>query len=232
MIHSGSRHLGQKVAKYYWRQAVKFSEKENIQLPNADLAFLPADLEEGLNYIRDMNFALEYAQENRKRMMAVFKDKISELLNGKVIFLQEVNIHHNYAALENHFGKDLWVHRKGATSAKDGEIGIIPGSMGTPSYIVKGKGNLDSFQSCSHGAGRAMSRSKASKNLTVEECNKDMEGIVFDRWNKNKKCYRKDAEYDLSEAPQAYKNIESVIESELDLIDPIVKLWPLAVLKG
>lgn len=232
MIHSGSRHLGQKVAKFYWRLALKLNKKQNIPLPCEDLAFLAADSDEGQCYIRDMNFALEYAQENRKKMMAVFKESICEFLNTNVNFLQEVNIHHNYAALEKHFGRDLWVHRKGATSAKDGEIGIIPGSMGTPSYIVKGKGNLDSFQSCSHGAGRAMSRSKASKNLTVEECNKDMEGIVFDRWNKNKKCYRDGAEYDLSEAPQAYKNIEDVIESELDLIDPIVKLHPLAVLKG
>ena len=129
------------------------------------------------------------------------------------------------------FGKNVWVHRKGATSARENEIGIIPGSMGTPSYIVKGLGNTDSFMSCSHGAGRVMGRMQASRSLTPEECDKAMEGIVYDRWNKVKRGKVKGM-VDLGEAPQAYKNIDEVIESELDLIQPLVKLRPLAVVKG
>ena len=147
------------------------------------------------------------------------------------MLFRSINIHHNYAQLEKHFGKNVWVHRKGATSARLDQVGIIPGSMGTPSYIVKGLGNADSFNSCSHGAGRAMGRKEASRRLTVDECNKAMEGIVFDRWNKMRRGKNKGT-YDLGEAPKAYKNIESVIESQLDLIKPIVKLKPIGVVKG
>ena len=144
---------------------------------------------------------------------------------------KEINIHHNYASKETHFSKEVWVHRKGATSAQKSQPGIIPGSMGTPSYIVEGNGNKDSFCSCSHGAGRVMSRIKASKTLTKEECNKAMGEIVFDPWNK---LHHKKSKglFDLSEAPQAYKNINSVIEAQLDLITPIVKLEPIGVIKG
>ena len=128
------------------------------------------------------------------------------------------------------------MHRKGATSARDGESGIIPGSMGTPSYIVRGRGNPDSFGSCSHGAGRSMGRTEASRRLTMEECDKAMEGIVFDRWHKagggSKKRQIKGIEYDFGEAPQAYKDIDHVIACELDLIEPLVKLRPLGVIKG
>jgi len=234
MIHSGSRNLGQKVAKHYGQLAQKINEREKAQIPNRHLAFLFADTEEGQSYIRDMNFALDYALENRQRMMKVFKEKLYDFVEGKVNFLREVNIHHNYAVMENHFGKDVWIHRKGATSAKADAIGIIPGSMGTPSYIVKGKGNTESFMSCSHGAGRCLGRQQATDRLTMEECDKAMEGIVFDRWSKVKVKWKTNAEgkYDLSEAPLAYKNIEDVISSELDLIEPIIKLYPIGVLKG
>ena len=142
-------------------------------------------------------------------------------------FENEVNIHHNYAALEHHFGKNVWIHRKGATSAKKNEMGIIPGSMGSASYIVEGLGNSESFMSCSHGAGRKMGRADASRTLTVEECDKAMEGIVFGRWGKDRK-----GRIDLGEAPQAYKNIENVIGAEADLVKPLVKLTPLGVIKG
>jgi len=141
------------------------------------------------------------------------------------------DIHHNYATLENHFGKNVWVHRKGATSAKKGETGIIPGSMGTASYIVEGLGNPESFMSCSHGAGRKMGRLAASRNLTVEECDKAMEGIVCDRWGEVKHGKYKGLP-DLSEAPGAYKDIEDVIANESDLVKPMVRLTPQAVLKG
>ncbi len=236
MLHSGSRNMGHRIASYYYTIAGELNKSYKIDLPDKELAYLPFDTKEGQDYIRDMNFALKYAKENRNRMMMVFKEAMSSFFSD-IDFTKEVNIHHNYAALEDHFGKKLWIHRKGATSAKKGELGIIPGSMGTPSYIVEGLGNIQSFMSCSHGAGRVMGRMKASRSLTVEECDKAMEGIVFDWWKKMKnrgKMARKTGKKltDLGEAPQAYKNIENVINSELDLIKPLVKLHPLGVIKG
>ena len=234
MLHSGSRHLGNKIATYYHKLAQQLNHQYNDELPDRDLAFFRTDSAEGNDYIRDMNFAMEYAKENRRLMMEAFKQAVINTL-GNIEFLEETNIHHNYAALENHFEKMVWVHRKGATSAKLGEKGIIPGSMGTSSYIVEGLGNADSFQSCSHGAGRKMGRMQACRNLTKEECDEAMEGIVFDRWSKLKKFgkIKKGKNlFDLGESPLAYKDIDEVIESELDLIKPIVKLNPLGVVKG
>lgn len=230
MIHSGSRNLGHQIARYYNQVAMSLNDKWKSDIPNKDLAFLPLASSEGKAYITDMNFALEYAKENRRRIMERFMEALSEVF-PKVNFESPINIHHNYANIENHFGKNVWVHRKGATSARPDEAGIIPGSMGTPSYIVEGLGNPESFNSCSHGAGRAMGRNEASRRLSVDECNNAMEGIVFDRWNKVKRGKEK-GNYDLGEAPQAYKDIDSVIESELDLIKPVVKLRPLGVVKG
>lgn len=181
-----------------------------------------------------MNFALLYALENRHRMMRSFKQALIDAA-GNVEFKQEVNIHHNYAAYEEHFGRKVWVHRKGATSARAGEIGIIPGSMGTSSYIVRGLGNAESFMSCSHGAGRKMGRNDACRNLSVDACDKAMAGIVFDRWSKFRSKWKKGGDkglLDLGEAPLAYKDIDEVIKAELDLVEPLVKLSPLAVVKG
>jgi tRNA-splicing ligase RtcB len=160
MIHSGSRNLGQRVASLYHAEAKRVNEQYRVSLPDPDLAFLPSDSQAGQDYLRDMTFALAYALENRRRMMAVCKEALLDQA-GPVAFAREVNIHHNYAALESHFGRNVFVHRKGATRARQGEIGIIPGSMGTPSYIVRGLGNAESFMSCSHGAGRAMGRSES-----------------------------------------------------------------------
>jgi tRNA-splicing ligase RtcB len=182
-------------------------------------------------YIRDMLFALSYAAENRRRMMEVFKDVVSEALPG-IEFLEEINIHHNYAHEETHFGRKVWVHRKGATSAKLKEKGIIPGSMGTPSYIVEGLGNPESFMSCAHGAGRIMGRKEACRSLSLEECRRAMEGVVYDGFKRLSKRGGKDVMYDLEEAPLAYKNIEDVLAEELDLVRPLVKLRPIGVLKG
>lgn len=230
MIHSGSRHLGNVIARYYNGIAVELNQKWFSDAPGRDLAFLPTDSSEGQAYIEDMNFALSYAKENRKRIMDKFMTAFSETFSD-ADFGEAVNIHHNYASLENHFGKNVWIHRKGATSAKSGETGIIPGSMGAPSYLVEGLGNPDSFMSCSHGAGRVMGRMQASRNLKPEECDQAMQGIVYDRWNKMKRGKSKGM-YDLGEAPQAYKNIDKVIEAELDLIKPLHKLHPIGVVKG
>ncbi len=233
MIHSGSRNLGQRVASLYHAEAKRVNEQYRVSLPDPDLAFLPSDSQAGQDYLRDMTFALAYALENRRRMMAVCKEALLDQA-GPVAFAREVNIHHNYAALESHFGRNVFVHRKGATRARQGEIGIIPGSMGTPSYIVRGLGNAESFMSCSHGAGRAMGRSEACRQLTEDACNRAMAGIAFDRWGRAKSKWNKKrgASVDLSEAPQAYKDIESVIEAERDLVETVVKLRPLAVVKG
>lgn len=203
-----------------------------VALPNKFLTFLPMDMPEGMAYLRDMNFALEYALENRRRMMSVFKETLVEFVPDAKI-LREINIHHNYADRETHYGEELYIHRKGATSARPGEIGIIPGSMGTSSYIVRGLGNPESYHSCSHGAGRVMSRTMANRTFSVEECDLALEGVVYDRWGYSRhKARDGKKQYDISEAPQAYKKIDEVIAAELDLIEPLVKLKPLAVLKG
>jgi len=226
MLHSGSRNFGYQIAKEYNNRALEYCEKWHSNIPNKDLAFLPIDTKDAQEYITAMNYALDFALENRMQMMNKFIEIVQTILNCNVIG-EPINIHHNFASLEHHFGKNVWVHRKGATQAQKDQIGIIPGSMGTPSYIVKGLGNPDSFQSCSHGAGRKMGRMEASRILTIEECNRDMEGIIYKQWSKNRK-----GDIDLGEAPKAYKNIENVINSELDLITPITKLWPLGVVKG
>ena len=233
MIHSGSRNLGQRVASHYHAEAQRLNAQGRVALPDPDLAFLPADSRAGQDYLRDMSFALAYALENRRRMMAVCKEALFEQAGG-VGFVREINIHHNYAALEPHFGRTFFVHRKGATRARLGETGIIPGSMGTPSYIVRGLGNPESFMSCSHGAGRAMGRAEANRRLTEDACNRAMAGIAFDRWGQAQARWgkRRGAAVDLSEAPPAYKDIEAVIEAERDLVEPRVRLRPLAVVKG
>ncbi|MGI5923255.1 MAG: RtcB family protein [Lentisphaeria bacterium] len=230
MIHSGSRNLGKRVEEYYQHKAKKLNARYHVQLPDPELAFLPITEQAGHEYYRDMLFALRYALENRRRMMALAKETLCEFV-PETSFTQEINIHHNYAACEEHFGEKLFIHRKGATSAKLDELGIIPGSMGTASYIVRGLGNPESFMSCSHGAGRQMSRN-ACVQLSVEECDAAMAGIVYERWRPYRRYGKAKGHLDLSEAPQAYKPIDEVIEAELDLIEPLHRLTPLAVLKG
>ena len=231
MIHSGSRNLGKRIEEHYHRIAAKMCARFRVALADPDLAFLPIEEQVGHDYFTDMLFALRYAKENRRRMMEAMKETFLEFA-PQANFLRTIDIHHNYAAFEEHFGKKVCVHRKGATSAKRDEIGIIPGSMGTASYIVSGLGNPDSFMSCSHGAGRRMSRIAASTQLTAEECDKAMDGIVCERWHPYRGFGKAKGKLDLSEAPQAYKDIEDVIASERDLVEPLVRLVPLASLKG
>jgi len=228
MLHSGSRNFGYKIAKHYNELAQELCTKyHSVVCPfkgEDGLAFLPHGTEEAREYITAMNFALAFASENRWSMMR----EVIKIIGVEYCDCEPaINIHHNYATLENHFGQNVWIHRKGATSARDGQLGIIPGSMGTSSYIVRGLGNQESFQSCSHGAGRCMGRMAASRNLTKEECDKAMEGIVFGRWGKDRK-----GNIDLGEAPQAYKDIDVVMESQSDLVEIVTKLKPLAVIKG
>jgi len=231
MIHSGSRNLGKVIADYYNREALAMCTKWHSKLPHKDLAFLPVDSKLGQDYLIDMNFALKFAYENRQRMLESGKHHLKYYLGDSTVFSEEINIHHNYASLENHMGHNVWVHRKGATSAREGELGIIPGSMGTASYIVIGKGNPMSFMSCSHGAGRKMGRMDACRTLKEEDCNKAMGEVVFDGWGKVSRG-KMDGTVDLGEAPGAYKDIDTVIENQRDLVKIHTRLLPLAVVKG
>ncbi len=224
MIHSGSRNIGFKVANHYNRLAIDLNRKWGSKIPHKwQLAFLPIDDESGRTYLREMQYCLDFAYANRKLMMERVKDVLLAVMHP-VTFEPMINIAHNYATLETHFHKNVMVHRKGATSAQEGEIGIIPGSQGTPSYIVRGKGERESFQSCSHGAGRKMGRKQAQRQLDLDHEQKLLEdqGILHSIRGKR----------DLDEASGAYKNIDEVIENQLDLVEVLVELRPLAVIKG
>jgi len=220
MIHSGSRNFGLKIANVYHKKALELCEKWNSFLPDKELAYLPYESSEAQEYMKAMNFALGFAQQNRGEMMS----KIIGILNPDPETYTEYDIHHNYAAWENHFGQNVIVHRKGATSAKLGQIGIIPGSQGTKSYIVRGLGNPESFQSCSHGAGRKMGRKQASRELNLEDEKKilDDQGIIHGIRNVG----------DLDEAAGAYKDISKVMENQKDLVEIITELSPIGVIKG
>jgi tRNA-splicing ligase RtcB len=234
MVHSGSRNFGFKIAKYYNTLAQERCKLWHSAIPpfkgEDGLAFLPTETDEAQEYLRSMEFALSFAQKSRDRMMDVAIESLSRLLKGclgvDMALGRRVNIHHNFAAWEHHFGRNVVVHRKGATQAKKDQLGIIPGSMGTASYIVRGLGNRESFESCSHGAGRMMARGQANRTLTMEQVEAAMGDIVFEIGTDRK------GRPDLSEAPQAYKDIDTVIESEKDLVEVVIKLEPLAVVKG
>ena len=224
MIHSGSRNIGLKVAEHYNHLAKYQNELwfSNID-PKWDLAFLPFSSESAKLYYREMQYCIEFAFSNRQLMM----ERIQEVMNAEIPEIEYesmINIAHNYAAWEEHFDKKVIVHRKGATSAFAGEIGIIPGSQGTKSYIVEGLGNPESFMSCSHGAGRLMSRTKADRELNLEEEKRklDEQGIIHSIRGKS----------DLEEAASAYKDISQVMAFQKDLVKIKTELSPLAVIKG
>lgn len=220
MLHSGSRHMGQQVVRHYHSLARDSIDKDRVKVPK-ELAFLRADSEQGRDYLAKMELALAYATANREAMaetvLRVLSSRLGALERGET-----VHIHHNYAARERHFGRELWVHRKGATFAGAGAAGIVPGSMGTPSYIVEGKGEPASLQSCSHGAGRVLGRAAARRTLSVEVERRRLRGII----------HGLDDTSALDEAPGAYKDIESVIAAQSDLITPRHRLLPIASIKG
>jgi tRNA-splicing ligase RtcB len=224
MVHSGSRNIGLKVARHYNQLACRLNEKWRSSVPPKwQLAFLPLDSSRAWNYIAEMRYCVDFALASRTRMMERLQEAVSEAV-PEVSFLQFINIAHNYAAMEHHFGKDVMVHRKGATRARSGEYGIIPGSQGSRSFIVKGKGNPDSFSSCSHGAGRVLGRKQAQRTLDLAREQKQLDalGVLHELRGKR----------NLDEAPGAYKDIETVMESQQDLVDIEVALTPLAVVKG
>jgi len=224
MIHSGSRNLGLQVAKHFNRLAVTLNGRWQSSVPKKwDLAFLPIETADAKNYLAEMQFCVEFALANRKLMMTRVQQAIEDIV-GDVSFAAPINIAHNYAAFEHHYGENVIVHRKGATRAADGELGIIPGSQGSCSYIVRGKGNPESFTSCSHGAGRVLGRKQAQRELDLEAEKKRLDELGVVHGLRTVK--------DLDEAAGAYKDIDAVMENQRDLVDIEVKLTPLAVVKG
>jgi len=227
MIHSGSRNIGFKVANHFNKLAIDINQKYYSSIPKDwSLAFLPLDSDEGQAYLKEMEYCVEFALANRKEMMRAVQDAIYAIFKprGRVDFTNFINIPHNYARLENHFGQNVVVHRKGSTSAKDGELGLIPGSQGTKSYIVKGKGNRESFQSCSHGAGRKMGRNVARQTLDIGKEIKHLNDLGV--------IHAVRSEQDLDEAPGSYKDITVVMDEQKDLVDIVDELTPLAVVKA
>ncbi|HCE43871.1 MAG TPA: RtcB family protein [Lentisphaeria bacterium] len=221
MLHSGSRNIGKCVCDRFNRIARELNAKQGIVLPAPDLAFLPVDSNEGQEYLRLLSFCIDFSFLNRECMLKKIVESIRNVLGNVPARLEKINIHHNYAALEEHLGEKVWVHRKGATFASLGNTGIIPGSMGTSSYIVKGRGNEESFQSCSHGAGRIMGRHAATKTFSMEKFRESMEGIVFNCTDRF-----------LDESPMAYKDINAVMDEQKDLVEIVHRMKPLAVEKG
>ena len=224
MIHSGSRNLGARVGEHYNKIARDLNEKwHSVVKPELRLSFLPRGTKEFEMYWNEMRFCIDFAFCNRRLVMQRIEEVIADALPG-IEFEPMINIAHNYAAFEHHYGEDVIVHRKGATLAREGIVGIIPGSQGTASYIVEGLGNPESFCSCSHGAGRVMSRTAAIKTLDMaaEVAQLEAKGIVHAI-----RC-----QDDMQEASGAYKDIEAVIKNELDLVKIKTRLLPIAVIKG
>lgn len=220
MVHSGSRHTGLRVANHYNERAIASSEQRHLDAPS-DLASLPLDDRMGQDYLHDMRWATDFALENRARMIGAMVKALEVYLNDEIVEGAFINIPHNFARLETVDGRELMVHRKGATSAEAGQLGIIPGSMGSPSYIVRGKGNGDALNSCSHGAGRRMGRNVAKKTITEAAFAASLEGT-----------YSKPSVHYIDEAPAAYKDIETVIARQRDLVEVVHALKPIITVKG
>ncbi len=230
MIHSGSRHLGKEICDFFHNKARALNRKWYSEVPDeARLAFLPVDTDEGKQYLNWMQLAMDYAFENRERMLektcAVVREHIEKYAGLSMAFTDKINCHHNYAALENHYGENVWVHRKGATRARKGERAVIPGAMGSYSYVVEGLGNEESFCTSSHGAGRAYSRSGAMQAFSTEQVIVDLkeQGVVLGKRKKN----------DIAEECRfAYKDIDEVMAQQTDIVTPVRKLKTVGVVKG
>ena len=230
MLHSGSRHFGNIVGQYFNNIARELNDKWHSKVPPEwNLPFLPADTDEGKRYLEWMQLSMDFAYENRAVMLAKIKETFTKYavkyLNIEPEYSCEINCHHNYAAIENHYGKNVYVHRKGAIRAREGELAIIPGAMGSFSYIVRGKGEHMSFMSSSHGAGRAYSRTAAVANFSVESvmCDLKEQKVVLAKHNKS----------DVAEESRfAYKDIDQVMANQTDLTEAVKKLFTIGVVKG
>ena len=230
MLHSGSRHFGKSVCDYFHQKAREQNCRWYSQVPDEyRLAFLPVDTPEGRKYLNWMNLSMDFARENREKLMlavkAVLEKWIGRYTDLELKYEEEINCHHNYAALENHFGENVWVHRKGAVRARKGELTVIPGAMGSYSYVVRGLGNPESFCTSSHGAGRAYSRRGAMEAFSCEEVMVDLknQGVILGK--KNKKDVAEESRF-------AYKDIDRVMENQKDLVEPVRRLRTIGVVKG
>jgi tRNA-splicing ligase RtcB len=220
MVHSGSRHTGLRIADYYTDIARDLTSARGATVP-PQLWALPLDTEFGQDYLHDMEWATSFALESRERMLEAMLEALDmdpAEVGGRDAF---INIHHNFARIEEHDGQPTVIHRKGATSAREGELGIIPGSMGAPSYIVRGKGNPDSFASCSHGAGRRLGRNQAKKAITDQAFKTALAGT-----------HTRPSRGYLDEAPQAYKDVTQVLARQADLVEIVHTLRPIITVKG
>jgi tRNA-splicing ligase RtcB len=222
MLHSGSRGIGNRIGSYFIEKAKQDMRRWFINLPDEDLAYIP----EGSEYFKEYYDAVKWAQEfafvNRQIMLRAVYVALEGMLGRAVREAESaVNCHHNYIAKENHYGSNVWVTRKGAVRARKGDLGIIPGSMGAKSFIVRGLGNPESFESCSHGAGRTMSRAEAKRRVTLEAHAKAVEGV---------EC-RIDADV-VDETPAAYKSIDAVMEAQKDLVEVVYELKQVLCVKG
>jgi tRNA-splicing ligase RtcB len=223
VLHSGSRGVGNRIGQFFIELAKQDMRKHLVNLPDADLAYLPEGTDHFDDYVQAVHWAQSYATTNRELMMASILDALrdSNLLPPFTADAEVVNCHHNYVAVEDHYGQRVFVTRKGAVRAGKDDLGIIPGSMGAKSFIVRGKGNPESFESCSHGAGRAMSRNEAKRRFTLEDHARATEGV---------EC-RKDAGV-IDETPAAYKSIDAVMRAQSDLVDVVHTLKQVVVVKG
>lgn len=221
MLHSGSRGVGNAIGRYYIDRAKEQMERWHVNLADPDLAFLPEGEQLFNDYVRAVGWAQQYAKINREVMLRATLKAIAPFLPAFEQIDTAINCHHNYVERENHFRQNVWVTRKGAVRARLGELGIIPGSMGAKSFIVRGKGNEDSFCSCSHGAGRRMSRGAAFKQFNVVDMEAQTAGV---------EC-RKD-EGVIDEIPAAYKNIDEVMANQSDLVDIVATLKQVVCVKG
>lgn len=230
MIHSGSRNVGKQICDYFHKTARELNEKWCSPIPDEwRLAFLPVDSAEGKQYIDWMNLALDFAYENRALMIHAVQNILDRMMkkhaDTNYAYTEEINCHHNYAAIEHHYGSNVWVHRKGATRARAGERAVIPGAMGSFSYIVEGLGNEESFCSSSHGAGRQYSRKSAMERFSAEQviCDLKEQGVTLGKNNKS----------DVAEESRfAYKNIDEVMDNQKDLVKPVKRLKTVGVVKG
>ncbi len=225
MAHSGSRNIGKQVADHYNRLAMKQNDTLKLPLPRSwQLCALGIETAEGISYMQEMRYCVEFALANRRLMVKALAEIFEKVAGQAVLIDGLINIAHNYAAKEMHYGRETIVHRKGATRAAAGEAGIIPGSQGSASYIVRGLGNPESFSSCSHGAGRKLGRKEAERSLSFED-----ETARLDRLGV---LHALRARRDLDEAPGAYKDIDVVMQNQKDLVEIVTELKPLAVIKG
>jgi len=221
MLHSGSRGIGNAIATYFIQLARRDMERLQIQLPDRDLAYFPEGSEHFVDYVTAVHWAQDYAMANRQAMLELVLKVLARHLPAFTVTTEVVNCHHNYVAAENHFGADVWVTRKGAIRARAGDVGIVPGSMGARSYIVRGRGNPDSFCSSAHGAGRRMSRTQAQAQFSEADLMEQTQGVL---------C-RKDKGV-VDEIPAAYKDIDAVMAHQADLTDILHTLKQVLCIKG